>query len=558
MNINTITSSSLDDPLYYLRNAQQIIQLCLNHYSDLLLVDEIQRLKQLLSLDISTQALLIRIVMRKGLLFRTDKLNYAEVANLNEAIIVLDKTGYVYSKPEISISSLCDLSRREECIALAQHLLPSMIFPASTRKTDIRDALVISFSEEKAKPIQAWWPDAAFQIIELRCNDLFERLRLMFFGNLYQNWSEFVLTELGLQQFEKVPLTTESRPFQSRSEVDLYLSLQTLQERAADGEKIDSLAQLIPSPVNCHWIDYRRRKVIFLLGREAERQKQTDLALNLYQQSQHHEAQLRSLRLLEKRDPPEQVFFQTQKVHAKITKPEVRVGLERILKRSASKAGIEFKLPKPIEIPVDFLALNKPEQGRVERAVISSLSNLDTQLFHVENRLFTGLFALLFWPALFAPVRGAFFNPFQSGPVDLYRPSFSDERAELLNQGFDLLQSDEYIHTIFDRLKHKQGISCSLIYWPSLTHPLVEEVLALIPAKHLQAVFRHLLLDLRHHRKGMPDLIELNKTAGQYRLIEVKGPGDRLQDHQKLWLEVMLEHEMPVSVLNVSWQVNET
>jgi hypothetical protein len=33
----------------------------------------------------------------------------------------------------------------------------------------------------------------------------------------------------------------------------------------------------------------------------------------------------------------------------------------------------------------------------------------------------------------------------------------------------------------------------------------------------------------------------------------VKGPGDRLQDHQRLWLQAMLKQGMPVSVLNVRW-----
>ena len=61
------------------------------------------------------------------------------------------------------------------------------------------------------------------------------------------------------------------------------------------------------------------------------------------------------------------------------------------------------------------------------------------------------------------------------------------------------------------------------------------------------------MLDLRHHRKGMPDLLELNTATSQYRLIEVKGPGDRLQDHQRLWLGTMLEQGLPVSVCNVSW-----
>ena len=106
------------------------------------------------------------------------------------------------------------------------------------------------------------------------------------------------------------------------------------------------------------------------------------------------------------------------------------------------------------------------------------------------------------------------------------------------------------------RLEQKQGISCSLIHWPSLSPSLIEHALALIPAAHLEAVFRHLLLDLRHHRRGLPDLILLDRTAGRYRLIEVKGPGDRLQDHQRLWLQTMQQQGIPVSVLNVQWASN--
>ncbi|TVQ66187.1 MAG: VRR-NUC domain-containing protein, partial [Oceanospirillales bacterium] len=308
MNFNSVTSTSLDDPLYYLRNAQQIIQLCLEHYSDLLLQDEIHSLQQLLSLDEPTQALLIRMVMRKGLLFRKDKLHYSEVPNLDEAISTLTETGYLDDQPSISISSLCDLSRREECLILLKHLLPDLFLSGPTRKIDIVDTLISTFGNDLPKRIDEWWADCPFTIIELRCDALFDRLRLMFFGNLYQSWSEFVLTELGLQRFERVPLTPESRPFQSRSEVDLYLSLNELQQRASEGEGIDLLSQYIPPPVECSWIDYRRRKVIFQLGREAERHQQTELALQLFQQSQYQEAQLRALRILEKTAPAQQVF----------------------------------------------------------------------------------------------------------------------------------------------------------------------------------------------------------------------------------------------------------
>ncbi|MET3999379.1 VRR-NUC domain-containing protein [Marinobacterium sp. MBR-109] len=558
MKIDALTSTPLDDPLYYLRNAEQVVRLCLSQYDDLLLQNEVQALERLLSLDLPARALLIRMVMRKGTLFRTDALQYEEVPDLDKEITALADAGLVQAQPRLSLEALCHLSRRDECRALAQQLLPDATFAASSRKTDLVTTLLNAFPDTQLQTVENWWPQAPFQVLELSCSQLFDRLRLMFFGNLYQSLSEFVLTELGLQQFETVPLTDESRPFQNRAEVDLYLQLHQLQQRAAEGEPIEVLCDFLPPEIDCDWIDYRRQKVLFQLGREAERQQQTDLALNLYRQSQHRGAQLRALRIQEKLEPPEQVFQWACEAYTRIPQPEIRVGLQRIQQRCARKAKLEFAVPEALSIPTESVVLPKPAQGRVEQAVIASLSDSDTALFHVENRLFTGLFALLFWPALFAPVRGAFFNPFQSGPADLYRPGFNESRAEWLDEGFEKLQSGTYQQTILQRLDQKRGISCSLIHWPSLTPDLVENALAVIPAAHLDAVFRHLLLDLRHHRRGLPDLIALKRSTGQYRLIEVKGPGDRLQDHQRLWLQAMLQHEMPVSVLNVSWHEHES
>jgi len=36
-------------------------------------------------------------------------------------------------------------------------------------------------------------------------------------------------------------------------------------------------------------------------------------------------------------------------------------------------------------------------------------------------------------------------------------------------------------------------------------------------------------------------------------MIEVKGPGDRLQDNQLRWLEFCREHGLPVDVCHVRW-----
>ena len=58
---------------------------------------------------------------------------------------------------------------------------------------------------------------------------------------------------------------------------------------------------------------------------------------------------------------------------------------------------------------------------------------------------------------------------------------------------------------------------------------------------------------VRANRAGMPDLIQFWPAERRYRMIEVKGPGDRLQDNQKRWLAFCAQHGMPVDVCYVRW-----
>jgi len=51
----------------------------------------------------------------------------------------------------------------------------------------------------------------------------------------------------------------------------------------------------------------------------------------------------------------------------------------------------------------------------------------------------------------------------------------------------------------------------------------------------------------------MPDLIQFWPEERRYLMIEVKGPGDRLQDNQLRWLDFCARHQMPVQVCYVEW-----
>jgi hypothetical protein len=70
----------------------------------------------------------------------------------------------------------------------------------------------------------------------------------------------------------------------------------------------------------------------------------------------------------------------------------------------------------------------------------------------------------------------------------------------------------------------------------------------------LKLYFERLLRDVKTNRSGLPDLIRFWPAERRYELIEVKGPGDKLQDNQIRWLRYCVSHGMPVRVCHVSWR----
>jgi hypothetical protein len=86
-----------------------------------------------------------------------------------------------------------------------------------------------------------------------------------------------------------------------------------------------------------------------------------------------------------------------------------------------------------------------------------------------------------------------------------------------------------------------------------LSKSLLESALTCIPAAHLKIWFEWILHDVRENRAGFPDLVQFWPLERRYRMIEVKAPGDRLQDNQRRFLELCASHRIPVSVCRVRW-----
>jgi hypothetical protein len=73
------------------------------------------------------------------------------------------------------------------------------------------------------------------------------------------------------------------------------------------------------------------------------------------------------------------------------------------------------------------------------------------------------------------------------------------------------------------------------------------------PAEHLRLWFEWIIRDVKENRAGFRDLAQFYPDVRTYRLIEFKGPGDRVQINQQRLLEYCVSHAMPVSVCYVRW-----
>lgn len=552
-------AADLADPLYYLQNMETVVNWVRQHHGDLLTPEENRRLAGFVELSVSARALLTRMVMRTGELFRVDKLNYPELPEPESvALAELVASDWVVAADHLSVDDLFRLFTLAELRPAFASILADLGQPRSLPKARMK-ALLSDHLGDTVR-LADWLPAQGETVVSLAHMPLFDRIRLMFFGNLRQSWPDFVLVELGYQQYEEVTFTPESRAFQHRHEVDCYLEMHQCREQLDEGVPASEVWLQVPGVTDNAWLASRRDRLLLELGRQAERQGERELALKALAASAHREARLKQLRLLERMKRFDEAWAIARDWHTSELSDAEAQGLARILKRVARKVGEAVPELTTDPSPDEFL-VTLPRSGMpVEVAVQQHLWRDDQPVFYVENTLINGLFGLLCWDVIFAPVPGAFFHPFHVGPADLTREDFVPRRRELLEECFGRLEGGDYGDIILANYQRKRGLANPFVNWLVVTEDLLELALACIPPEHLEVLFRRLLHNLKEHRSGFPDLVrflpEEPAPARRYEMIEVKGPGDRLQDHQRRWLAFFHRQGIAARVCYVRWQDN--
>ena len=192
---------------------------------------------------------------------------------------------------------------------------------------------------------------------------------------------------------------------------------------------------------------------------------------------------------------------------------------------------------------------------------------------HCENGIFASLFALLLWDALFAP--GGDGDGAPSAPPDAHAaplfgcpPGLADAPLDLrAAPGAFFARRRQLLEPLLARIGNDEapamleaahgahcGKLCVGVEWGRHDLPTLQLAAHALGGRVVEAVCRHLAHDYASYCHGAPDLLLLDPAASPPRakLVEVKGPGDRLRDMQLVWIDVLLRAGADVAVCYVA------
>lgn len=528
---------------YYLDNFHTLMAHVAAVYDDLLEEDEKQYYRRFTDASEPAQRLFARLMTRKGPRVRYDRLDYPEIGDIADALDELSEAGLARSVFNAEPAQWLALLTRAELLGVLE------AFGCRPQGQLRHEALLETATGQiEAAALTEHLADH-YPLVELCRTDLLSIYRLCFFGNFHQDISEFVVAELGHVRYEDYRLQPGARFFDDRDQIDALVGYRGIADMVSDRlAELDSntLAQLVGC-LPAHGGDYRLKlrhdRLVNAIARELERKGELHKALAAYAAAELPPARERRCRLLQKLGDSGAA---SALLDAMDTDP-----LDESEADFAARFCVDRGRKQPFAAGIPQTTVEVPSLApSVEEAAADWYRERGFDAWYVENRLFNGLFGLAFWDIVFEPLADVFCNPFQRAPVDLFEPVFFARRRErLLARLGEIERDDGWRAIVRQRYRDKHGIANRLVHWQWLTEEIVERALTAVRRDHMAAIFHRLLRDLRSNRAGQPDLFVCR--GNEYQLVEVKGPGDRLQDHQRRWFECFAEAGIPCQVLNI-------
>lgn len=252
--------------------------------------------------------------------------------------------------------------------------------------------------------------------------------------------------------------------------------------------------------------------------------------------------------------------------HERLTLRKRVLKLSKPPRRWIKPAWVKEMPPEPRRVTIAAKPLARGSSGpRVRYESADSVEELALQHYasdeggnfdgiHSESSVFTTIFTLILWPALFdIPVPDVFRTALQTAPLDLGHPGFYERRSSQIEEILSAVEGghaprlmqhtwDAYHGTL------ARGIGSTWNNWDISTLQCITEC---IGGRGLAAICRILARDYATMSSGMPDLLLWNAEIGVAKLSEVKSANDVLSDKQRVWINELERAGVDVEVIDV-------
>ena len=516
---------------YYANNVRTLFSFVLDRYGDLLVEKELRFSDSVMNLSKDALRLYSRILSRRGPIFLLEQFVYREVEDVAQAFAELERRELIAYNPDVpteSLSQKLTLARLRQIFNLLDWKRSKSALVSKIQDSYDDEDILHRIGQE-----MSWF--------ELDQTDRIATFSLLFFGDRYQDLSTFVVHDLGILRLEHYVLDEKTRQFQTREEIDCYLSWWELAERLSEGDPLESeqlleFVKLLQTQKINRTLERQRSKLLNRIARELERRGELSRALQTYDHSRLHPARERQMRVLQRLGHQNKVEDLRTTILANPWTIEERLFAEKFKR----------KYVVPINYNTDEQLLRESLTENIETVACRELEARGWEVWHSENQLPLALFGLTYWDWIFAPVAEAFVNPFQIGPRDLYTPEFFAIRRDVCVD--PLKDSSPLAEKIVRTYENKFGIANPLVNWKLFDESLLQATIRCLGEKTIRELLQILQPDLRQMRSGFPDLFVV-KPNNEYEFVEVKGPTDQVRPNQHIWLEALASISVPVRVL---------
>nr|XP_008015394.2 fanconi-associated nuclease 1 isoform X2 [Chlorocebus sabaeus] len=578
---------------YYLRSFLVVLKTVLENEDDMMLFDEQEKgiVTQFYQLSVTGQKLYVRLFQRKLSWIKMTKLEYEEIASdLTPVIEELKNAGFLQTESELQeLSEVLELLSAPELKSLAKTF--HLVNP-NGQKQQLVDAFL---KLAKQRSVCTWGKNKpgigavilkrakalAGQSIRI-CKGpraVFSRILLLFSltdsmededaacggqGQL----STVLLVNLGRMEFPTYTINRKTQIFQDRDDLIRYAAathmLSDISSAMANGnwEEAKELAQCakrdwnrlknhpslrchedLPLFLRCFTVGWIYTRILSLFVEILQR-------LHMYEEAVRELESLLSQRIYcpDSRGRWWDRLALNLHQHLKRLEPVTIMGRlcpQRGMGKSVfvMEAG-EAADPTTVLCSVEELALAHYRRSGFDQGI------------HGEGSTFSTLCGLLLWDIIFMDgIPDVFRNACQAFPLDLCTDSFFASRRPALEARLQLIHdapAESLRAWVAATWQEQEGRVASLVSWDRFTSlQQAQDLVSCLGGPVLSGVCRRLAADFRHCRGGLPDLVVWNSQSHRFKLVEVKGPNDRLSHKQMIWLAELQKLGAEVEVCHV-------